>query len=103
MPSTRPDGTDMPGMPAMLAGSVSTSLRYIFTGSWVRSPNLNATDGEVAMTSGVVAVSSGSLHSCAVTTSGGVKCWGENCCGLLGDGTASLRATPVDVVGFTTR
>ena len=40
----------MPGRPAMLAGKVSTSERYIWTGSAVFSPSLNATVGEVADT-----------------------------------------------------
>jgi hypothetical protein len=35
----------------MLAGSVHASERYIATGSAVRAPNLNATDGDVGATS----------------------------------------------------
>ena len=48
--SDRPAGTDTPGMPAMLAGRVSTSDKYIWSGSDVFSPSLNATVGEVAET-----------------------------------------------------
>ena len=41
----------MPGSPAMLAGTVKTSFRYIFTGSSMFSPCAKAAEGAVGVSS----------------------------------------------------
>jgi alpha-tubulin suppressor-like RCC1 family protein len=44
-----------------------------------------------------VAMSGGEFHSCGLTSGGEVYCWGAQ--GILGNGTATITATPVLVAG----
>ena len=50
--------------------------------------------------SGVKAIAPGDSHTCALTTAGAVRCWGNNSYGQLGDGTTTQRLTPVAVAGL---
>ncbi len=53
--------------------------------------------------SNAVALGIGSYHSCAITSAGTVRCWGNNQTGALGIGTTddSVHGMPVDVPGLS--
>jgi alpha-tubulin suppressor-like RCC1 family protein len=101
------------GVSAVSAGEGYTCA--LLTGGWMKCWGANASgqlgDGSlqdhwvpmnvIGLGSSVAIMSAGWAHTCAALSSGGVKCWGENWIGALGNGNNTDSSTPVDVVGLT--
>jgi alpha-tubulin suppressor-like RCC1 family protein len=66
----------------------------------VLSDNLQSSPQELVPLDGIMQVKAGNGHTCTLSTTGGVKCWGNNGSGQLGDGSTTNRTLPVDVVGL---
>jgi len=50
------------------------------------------------LSSGIAAIAGGVNHTCAVTSAGQVKCWGDNSNGQLGNGTRTNERSPRPVL-----
>ena len=54
------------------------------------------------LTSGVSAIAAGHNHACALTSGGGVLCWGSNSHGQIGDGSSGdYKFAPTQVSGLS--
>lgn len=78
-----------------ITGSASALLPAAITGG---SGTKRFQIGSGTLLSGVAQIAAGGNHSCALASSGGVKCWGHGGNGQLGNGdTPGIQSTPVDV------
>ena len=55
-------------------------------------------DGSTTPLSGIIQISAGSIHNCALKNDGGVLCWGWGSYGRLGNNSSDLKDHPVVVV-----
>ena len=69
-------------------------------GTSASSVGLSGPRAVVGLSTGVTEIVAGDAYSCAVTTAGRVKCWGDNQFGQLGNGTTNASIVPVEVVGL---
>src|SRR5439155_23029250 len=85
----------------------SRSGRWVILGLLVFSALLlfacAGKSGPSTVLTGLVEIEAGWHHTCALTTAGGVNCWGNNHDGQLGDVTEDERKTAVGVVGLANR
>ncbi|MES1204693.1 MAG: chromosome condensation regulator RCC1 [Pseudomonadota bacterium] len=106
--ATPPPADVLTGVKAIAAGGAHTCALLTTGQGGVRCWGLNVfgqlgdgmTDGDRSAPppadaiADVRSVSAGDAHTCVVTTAGGVRCWGRNADGELGDGTYDSIALP---------
>ncbi len=91
---------------ALVAGGTVKCWGYNFYGQLGNGATLPGVDSLVPVVvtglSGVIQISAGGYHTCALVAGGTVKCWGSNSSGQLGNGLSGVGSlVPVVVTGLS--
>ena len=88
-------------LPHRLTRPFSGALLIAVCGVWIiESSHVAPANAASVPLASVTSVSAGQGFSCAVS-GGGVKCWGRNDVGQLGNSSTTLSTFPVQVTGLT--
>jgi subtilisin family serine protease/alpha-tubulin suppressor-like RCC1 family protein len=106
--------TSAPGTPIVITATATDALSGVASaafsldgGAWgpLRASDDafgSTSEGLAGITGGSAsALDAGGYHACVLSGGGTVVCWGNNYQGELGDGTRTIRPTPVPVSGLT--
>ena len=87
--------------------SFSGAIKCLGTNDKGQLGNGTTTDSKTAavvvqgLSQSITQLASGSHYTCGLESGGGVKCWGYNSSGQLGDGSTTNRTSAVSVSGIT--
>jgi alpha-tubulin suppressor-like RCC1 family protein len=56
--------------------------------------------GRTGLLSGIATIAPGGYHTCALSATGRIDCWGYNDAGQLGNNSTTYSYVPIEVTGF---